>query len=79
MSPCPAATSRGGALGIGRRDQLDVEVLPREIAALPGDDEGRVVGIDEPVEDHSELFGGEGGGAHRRQGDEGCRGQTHEA
>ena len=43
---------------IGRRDQIDVETVAGEIAALLGDDQRRMVGIDEPVEQHRQLVGG---------------------
>ena len=48
-------------VGIGRRDQLDIQPRIREVAPLQRDEEGRVVGIDEPVEHQGHLLGGAGG------------------
>ncbi len=45
---------------ISGRDELDIETGVREVALLFGDDQRRVVGIDEPLQQNSQLVGGHG-------------------
>ena len=47
----------GRVIGVGGRDQLDLEPLGGEEALLARHDERAVVGVDEPVQDHGELVG----------------------
>ena len=53
---------------IGRGHQLDIETMAGEGAALLGHHQRRVVGVDEPVEQHGQLVGGVG---RARQGEKG--------
>jgi hypothetical protein len=63
---------------IGRRDQLDIEAGTLEEAARLGDDERRVVRVDEPVEQHGELVGSLGAtGDAERDGECGYDGTEH--
>ena len=57
----------GRVVGIGRGDELDLEAAVAEVALLLGHHEGRVVGVDEPVEQHREALGGGGGGRQQHQ------------
>ena len=57
----------GRRVGIGRRDQLDVEPVLGEEAALLGDHQGGVVGIDEPVEQQADLVLRRGGQRQARE------------
>ena len=50
----------GRVIGVGRRDELDLDPLIREVALLQRDEEGCVVGVDEPVEHQGELVGRDG-------------------
>jgi hypothetical protein len=58
-------------VGIGGRDQLDVEPRVFEIAVLERDIERPVIRIDEPVEQDSELVGGLGARREREGGQHG--------
>ena len=44
--------------GIGRGDEIDIEAVAGEVAALLGDDQRRVIRVDEPVKQHRQLVGG---------------------
>ncbi len=61
----------GRIIGIGRRDHLDLEPVFGEIAHLLGDEERRMVRVDEPVQQQGELVVRLGARRRQQQGEPG--------